>query len=794
MLTQTEFRQYCRFTHQLPASAIEYISIVRCSPPSRMVGTHAKTNVVSFVPSSKMGHTISTESKGPEGAFATFCRADPQCLEIWDQLEPVPIERYDKNGKLNKGSYTCDFLILTADGPFVVEVKPYSVLEELVKDQPKNWIKEGEKYTYLPAVKAFQKLGLKHLVFVYKTAMQIKVFNLNLLSFYKEMQPLNDLDQRKITSLFETSFFKSMEDIRRELNYENYDSILGAIARNEFFFDIEKELLSDADSVRLVLDKSHVLITNSFNVSKVYEGGRQDAVHVSSQPGFTEVSKVLKRLERIDSGESSRSVRRWNSLIRKGRKNGLSRFESLISGRHRSGNNKRKIAQPVADFLIKFLKESFAPDKGATLYWGHKKYVVNAKEQHPNFDPVSRPTFTAYFKALPAEFVANLRYGRRGANAAAPSSDPHDRNLKAQLAWERAAIDHYLADVYVVVAKDEDEVYVERPWVSAMIDLATGVVLAISLSFKAPSKVSCAKVMRECVRKHGKLPREIIVDRGSDFTSVYFEALLAHYELILSFRPTAQGRYGGEVEGLFKEFKQSWLSQRSGNLNDYKDPRAVDGTHLPSKFAILRIFDLYRELNAFCNFRSGKSINIHIESRKERFLRHQRDFSRLAVHIENDGVFALATAVDILKYTLNPQRGIKINELWYYSSKLREGDIKKSKLDVRIDPENPHVIYVHIRDEWTPLYSSQISSFASKTLDMQLQEGLVALEGANFRRKLREKADEQLVHLIREMNQVASNDQTPIAEVVQDVSKESGLIDLNFQGLKIRTLPMEAWS
>lgn len=794
MLTETEFKKYCRFENQLSSAAIEYIQIVRDNPPSRMVGTHAASNVVSFVPSQKMGHTISTESRGPERAFKTLFEADGRCLEIWDQVDPVAVERYDKNGKLNKGSYTGDFLVLSTEGPCIVEVKPQKALEDLVVDKPLNWSKEGDDYIYLPAKKAFEKLGMQHKVFAYKTSMQTKVFNLNLLSLYREMEPLSEPEKTKINRLFNESFIQSMGDIRQALNHIGYDRILGAIAQGNLFFDIENELLSEAESVRLLQDERHLLLLNDISVQKIYEDSLLDPIDASKQPSAVEVNKVLKRLERIDSGESSRSVRRWRLQIKVGEDKGLSRFQSLISKRHKSGNRKRKIAKPVSDFLIRFLKETFAPAQGLSLYWGHKQYVDLARKNHPNYEPVSRITFTASYKLLPASFIAKMRSGRRGANAAASSSDPHDRNLKAQIAWERVAIDHYLADVYVIVAINEGEVYVERPWVSAMIDLATGVVLALTVSFRAPSRISCSKVIRECVRKHGKLPQEIIVDRGSDFKSVYFEALLAHYEVTLSFRPAAHGRYGGEVESLFGEFKKSWLSQRPGNLSEYGNPRSVDGTHSPHKFAILRAVDLYRELNAFCNFRSGKPLNIHIESRKTRFIRHEREFSKVAIAVSNNEEFQLATAVEIKKYMLDPQRGININELWYFSSYLNEAQPTKSSLDVRIDPENPHVIFAYIKNRWIPLYSSQISTFANKSLDHQIQEGLIAIEGANFRRNLREKADEELVRLVREMDRIASNDQIPIVECEGEISKSLDADELTFDDVNISVLEAEGWS
>ena len=48
MLSESEFEDYCRQVG-LSGQAREYVERVRISEPSRMVGTRAKNNIVSFV-------------------------------------------------------------------------------------------------------------------------------------------------------------------------------------------------------------------------------------------------------------------------------------------------------------------------------------------------------------------------------------------------------------------------------------------------------------------------------------------------------------------------------------------------------------------------------------------------------------------------------------------------------------------------------------------------------------------------------------------------------------------------
>tara|TARA_R110001592_G_scaffold363263_1_gene682782 strand:- start:5245 stop:7626 length:2382 start_codon:yes stop_codon:yes gene_type:complete len=793
MLKKIEFRRYCTLEHQLSKAAVSYIEMVRENPPSRMVGTHARRNIVSFYPSKKMGHTISTESRGPEKSFAIFCEYDERVIEFWEQPEPIKVERYDKNGKSRAGSYTPDFLVLTSQGPRVIEVKPQKILDNLIKVDSKNWETGSENlYTYLPAQKAFEDIGLKHEVFAFDDSMRFKVFNLELmLSARESSRVITDAIQNDLENAYEESFSWTMSDLKDRLNLNSYTDLIHLIDKNALFFDLDNKLLSEPDGVTLVRFKDHLSLIDDIDCNnKIYNGDLEEPISVSRQPGLREVEKVLARLARLDSGEQSRSARRWAEKLKNSEGAGLSRFQILISNKHQSGNKQRKIPYNVQRYLKEFLVNIFAPSAGLSIYRGYIKYKHHAPKEHPGYDAVTRKTFTRYLKGLPLGFLAGQRQGKRGANAAEASSDPLSRALKAQLPWQSAAIDHYKADIYLIVSSHDGQIYVERPWVTAMIDLSSGIVLALTLSFKDPSRNSCAKVIRECVRSHQQLPREIIVDRGSDFRSVYFAALLAHYGITLSLRPSAHSRYGGEVESLFGEFKKIWLSQRPGNLADYKEARSVDGTHAPKKSAILRAGDLFDELNRFCEWRNSKPINIHIESGFDMFSRRLKEFPCLAVGVEFDHEFLLSTAVETKKYDVDPQRGIKINELWYFSPAISGLKVIKSKAEVRVDPENPHVIYALISDKWESLYSSQINSFAAKTSRKQFEEGLVALEGANLRRRIRENKDIELVGILQEMDALVSAETLPIVHINASSMPANAI---NFDEMDLSDLKVEAW-
>lgn len=739
-----------------------------------MVGTHAVTNVCSWISSTKMSRTISSESRGPERAFIILSEYDKRVLEIWDQPQPIKITKVNKNGQRRAGSYTPDFMLLTDKGPRLVEVKPEAVLEELIVEQPGNWVKRGVgSYHYLPAEAAFRDLGMIHQVFAYSHRSHFWVENLELMIRTRSSDLYDPSLPLRVDTAFGESFSWSLFDLKERLSLPSYTGLIQLLDRRAIFADLKSELLSQPESCfvapSLMLVEQSAALRES---EQIFSGVGISTHSISEFPSYRYAQEALDRLERLKSGEVSRSARRWKDKIKKGQVLGLSPFQSLISKTFNSGNRIAKINKIVSNYLDNFLLEDYAPSQGLGKYRGFIKYKANALEAHSGFDPVSRRTFMIRLLQIPEAVIAAGRAGKRGANAVADPSDPVVRNLKPQIPWQSAAIDHYKADVYLIFYSNEGVVHVERPWVTAMIDLATGCVIAATLSFCDPSRVSCAKVIRECVRLHARLPSEVIVDRGSDFKSVYFSSLLAHYGVTLSLRPSAHSRYGGEVEGLFGEFKKQWLTQRPGNVADYKEARSVDGSHAPKKSAVLRIYDFYRELRAFCSWRDAKAKTIHLQSGAERFSSGQRDFPFMGVPVEYDEEFMLITSVDSKKYKVDLQRGIHINELFYYSPSIAKVRGRKSKLEVRRDPENPHVIYAFIDNVWEPCYSAHINQFSALKYDSQFERGLVAIEASNLRRKLHEEADLELARLARDMNTLSEQNVTPIVQLPSAGSQE----------------------
>jgi hypothetical protein len=230
----------------------------------------------------------------------------------------------------------------------------------------------------------------------------------------------------------------------------------------------------------------------------------------------------------IATSTPARTVRRW--LAHCG-------YVGLLPRLGQSGNRTRKLPEAMLNLLDTFIAteyETLTQKPKFAVYAA----LVRACEEHGITAP-SYKTFAAAVNCRPRhEQVAK----RQGARAAAQ---------EAQFYWELTLttprhgdrpfeighIDHTQLDVELVCSRTGRNL--GRPWATFLTDAFSRRLLAVCLTFDRPSYRSCMLVLRECVRRHQRLPQTVVVDGGAEFAGVYFETLLARYGCTKKTRPGA---------------------------------------------------------------------------------------------------------------------------------------------------------------------------------------------------------------------------------------------------------------
>lgn len=733
--------------HNVSQDAREYILNVRRDGPCREVGEHAVGNVISSYTSEKMDRDFTLESHTVELVFSRMCEFDDTIHEYHHQPNTIDIFPLTVKGKRTRRSYTSDFLVLSSEGPRVVQTKSKRKLEELIEKDPLNWKMEGERYLHLPALEAFQKIGLHHQVtFLPKTAPILSVNTGLLLQAERLSESALESLLRNALPLFREKAWMSMKELRTTLGLASLGPIFSLLRSKKLHCLLDKQLLSDEESAVLSPSRDHLEEGYARFVSQRLVAGRTEiAIGDSHVPSSKQAEVALKRLDRLE--ENSRTGRRLRKIVADGREKGLSPFQALIPDFKGRGNKLEKMATKVSRLLLEYLdSDEHASAINTSFYNSYNQYVKVARAAHPLLRPASLRTFTRKAKN-PVDPVkdARRRKGKRGANAEKPPTPTEERIIKSSVPFAIATVDHYNVDLIVVLGYEGGKPVTARCWLTALVDLASDDVLAWYFSLHPPSRVSCSMVVRDCIRRHGKVPAAIITDGGAEFRSAHFHGMLRSLGIERRRRPAADGRYGSEVERLFGAFKEERLDVLPGNIKGILHDRSTSRSHSPHKTAVLEPEDLIREFDIWVSWRRTKLIGASIRTIEEKMQQKCELYDFVGQRAVLDEATLMLTAADNKSYVVDRRRGIHTGDGPHYwhpkLSQVPDG----GRVEVRKEPEDPYRIYALVNDEWVTCTSTEEAVFQQKEHISQRAEAMLFFAPHSIKNERRLEARQRLI-------------------------------------------------
>lgn len=295
--------------------------------------------------------------------------------------------------------------------------------------------------------------------------------------------------------------------------------------------------------------------------------------------------------------------------------------------------------------------------------------------------------------------------------------------------FEIVHIDHTQLDIELVSSLDslvqcnftagDTKHNLGRPWATFMVDAYSRRLLAVYLTYEEPSYRSCMMVLRICVQRFKRFPQIIVVDNGSEFHSHYFEQLLAYYRCTKKHRPPAKARFGAIVERLFGTANKQLIHELQGNTQITRKHRQVTQSVRPQNLAIWTLRDLYESL---CNWayeiydqRQHPAIGQNPSTAFTQGL--TVGGSRLHCRVEYDEVFRILTmpAPEGNQRKVQPGRGIKISNIYYWSNAFRDPEIEQSKVEARYDPFDAGIAYALVKKQWVRCISSYYQQFQGRS-------------------------------------------------------------------------------
>jgi putative transposase len=392
-------------------------------------------------------------------------------------------------------------------------------------------------------------------------------------------------------------------------------------------------------------------------------------------------------------------------------------YAGLLPKWSKSGNRVQRLSDAVLERVKHFINEKYLTPEQPKIMAVYGDLDIDLKQR--GLPLPSYRCFCRLIASIPAYDAELARKGRKGAYRYEPRVVIVDRLAVpiAERAFELVHIDHTLIDLVVTTEGGPT-----RLWLTVMICAATRRVLAFALSFEPPSyrHVMCA--LRDCVRRHSRLPETIVVDGGKEFHSTYFETFCATFNVIVRRRPKSKARFGSQIERLFGTSNTQLFHTMMANTQNTRNVRQLTPETDPYKRAIWTVSELKQIIESYYfedyDTRTHRSL---LMSPRQAFETSLANFGKSRHRLMAfDETFLILSCPSTPSGTAKVQPdGVKIKYLYYNDPGLQPY-LGKS-LAVRYDPFNLANAWAQVNGAWLKLtsrHASVLVNFSQHSVDV----------------------------------------------------------------------------
>lgn len=434
-----------------------------------------------------------------------------------------------------------------------------------------------------------------------------------------------------------------------------------------------------------------------------------------------DLAEANKRCQTLDSPDTSstpaRTLRAWRAKRRAGELvygNGYVGLLPRISAR---GNRQRKIPPLVIQLMAKVIDELVLRSERLLISVAYGELANRCRAE--GVEPPSEKTFSREIKRLTEE---TLKRAREGSKAAYATSEFHwliDQSTPrhGERPFEIGHIDHTELDIQLVDSRTGANL--GKPWLTILIDAYSRVILGFYLTFDPPSYRSCMAVIRDALRRHGRIPKTIVVDQGKDFESAYFEALLARLECHKKSRPAAKSRFGSVIERFFGVANQRLVHNLVGNNQALQKPRSMSPSHDPRRLAVWTLSAFTSLFERFVDEMYANLIHpalgISPQEMMARGLALYGNRPHMLIPYTPDLVLQCLPSSRSGQAMVRHGRGVKIRGILYWHAAFRDAEVIGRQVPVRYDPFDISRAHAYVKGEWLLCRSEYASIFERRT-------------------------------------------------------------------------------
>jgi putative transposase len=751
LLNETDFFLWCErlaLTEKAKAAVTE----VRLRNPTRRVGGGHK-NVSGRYPSRKMGVTIQFESHRVELPFIYELEHNAAVLEYYDQPPSIPLSYPTPNGRALSVIHTPDYFVIRQDSAGWEECKTLEDLEKLTVKSPNRYRRDSEGRWCCPPGQAYAlATGLYYRVRSSGEINWVLQRNLQFLEDYFRFDRgsvAGFVDQAVKTAVQLQPGIRLSDLLEQVKDVAKRDDIFLLITSGEIYVDLSAAAIVEPERVFVFANLEtatacrHACTAVQRSVLAQPPSEAFQLLTAASEQDLKTANERFELVKRhmdgvaVPAAVPARTLRLWLAQYRIGGEKFGNGYLGLLPKTGSRGNRKPRLPEASRNLLIEFVTNDFENLKQKTraASWAALKRACEERA-------IVAPSYVSFCLAVrerPAFEQTLKRQGRRAAYnhtefyfELQPTTPRHgDRP------FEIGHIDHTELDVEVVCSLTGRPL--GRPWLTILTDAFSRRGLSVYLTFDAPSYRSCMMILRECVRRHGRLPQILVIDGGPEFHSTYFETLLARYEVTKKTRPPAQARFGSVCERLFGTTNTQFIHNLRGNTQITRNVRHVTKSVNPQGQAVWTLGALDERLSEYVfeiydtvvhpalSLSPRDAFTTGIESsglRLQRLIPYDEDFLMATLPTTAKGVAKVAVG-----------RGVKVNHVYYWSDRFRNPAVEGTCVPVRYDPFDAGTAYAFVDRQWVRCYSEHHTIFQGKS------EKEILLASHELRRRNRVCAD-----------------------------------------------------
>ena len=686
--------------------------------PARPVGKSALTNVTVRFSSPKCTATVSLESHSCELVHAYELDWDDNVLTFATQVPCEGIVRYGENGRKNVSSLVADALVVRSTGIEVVEAKHLDELQKLRSGKPLEWDCTDGVWCRPPFDSWARHRGIRYTIWSPPRPFGLYLQNLELIVALRTTKLLPRdlwLAKRAVRALAKGP--RSLSELISEIPTFTAGIAALLLAKRIIFGTIKSASLGEPDSfllflheeqAQLVDDRRHASLATSLGA---LTDGDDHLVGLSPKAFSRATSNRDKVLSHIEKG--TKISRRLKALVPSA-KAALDSGEDLlplfVPDFSSCGNRHRRLVPMQVEILDRHAHLEW--EGGRSCDFSQLRDRIGKACEAAGVDKIGDTTIRRAMKAKSCVKRAILTGGKRSFHKVRPCSDPRDRTLPPLAPGFRLHIDSSKFDARLAPAL-LPQLRFDAPTVYVAVDACFRGPAAHALIFGAARTDGLAILIRDYVRRHGRLPRQIFVDRGSENRSHWLRDFCEQNSIALFVSPSGGSRWNSSAENLIGRLNSQLSHRLPGSTLPDQRGRSVDGAFKSRKTAFLQFDVIAKECDRtlydhFLNypFPDGGTPNEIKDQAIEAF-------GVQGTPCSFDDLFLIQTSVSIPLAKVDRVKGVRLVEGRFSSDALFRAAARGKPTDMRLDCVNPTRLYVRFSDGWVVARSTQAQVMSS---------------------------------------------------------------------------------